>query len=79
MVHHREDQDPSARSDELKYVASGPSPYTVEAEIDMIGRFASGARRHRGWRGLVARLFVLFLLAGILGSIVVGTFDLLSP
>ncbi len=78
MAEDHEDADRAARSDEWKYVVSGPSPYTVEAEIDMIGRFAAGARRQRGWRGVVARLFAYGLLATIVGPIVVGTFELLS-
>jgi hypothetical protein len=78
MAENRENEDQAVPSEELKYVVSGPSPYTVEAEIEMIGRFAAGARRQRGWRGVVARSLALGLLAIILGSMIVGTMDLLS-
>jgi len=45
MAGSSQNEGGSAPSEQLKYVVSGPSPYTVEAEIEMIGRFASGARR----------------------------------
>jgi hypothetical protein len=78
MAEESAGEDRVARSEELKDVVSGPSPYTVEAEIEMIGRFAAGARRQRGWRGVVARLLALGLLAMILGALMVVTFDPLS-
>jgi len=48
MADNRGNQDEGLLSEQLKYVVSGPSPYTVEAEIEMIGRFVTGARRQRG-------------------------------
>ena len=78
MAEDRGNEDRAGRSEELKYVVSGPSPYTVEAEIEMIGRFAAGARRQPGWRGVVARILALGLLAMIVGAMIVGSFDLLS-
>ena len=42
-----------------------PNQYTIEGEIAMIGDFASGATRARGWRGALARAFVLWWLLGL--------------
>jgi hypothetical protein len=78
MTQHGSTEDGNRSPDPLRYVASGPSPYTVEAEIDMLGRFASGARRHRGWRGVIARGLVLGMLALLVVPLVVGVVQLLG-
>jgi hypothetical protein len=47
-----------------------PNPLTVEGEIAMVGDFASGARRARGWRGALAKGLVVFWLAGFAAGLV---------
>ena len=47
-----------------------PDPLTVEGEIAMVGDFASGARRARGWRGALAKGIVIFWLAGFAAGFV---------
>ncbi len=46
------------------------NPLTVEGEIAMIGDFASGAARARGWRGVLARGIVMWCLFGFVVFVV---------
>ena len=49
-------------------VETPPPQYTVEGQIHMLGEFASGLKRARGWRRAVAWLLFLAVLFGGVGT-----------
>jgi len=53
-----------------------PNQYTIEGEIAMVGEFASGATRARGWRGALARGLVLWWLLGFAAAIGLTLFSI---
>lgn len=46
-------------------VEERPHQYTYEGTIELLGDFAASANRAGGWRRLVARIFVVLMLAPI--------------
>ncbi len=49
-----------------------PMQYGVEGTIERIGAFASGARRARGMRGVLARVGAALVLAGLAAGILLS-------
>jgi hypothetical protein len=49
---------------------SRSNPYTVEGEFEMMGDFATSAKRARGWNGWVGRALLGYMLLGMLASLV---------
>jgi len=49
-----------------------PMQYGVEGTIERIGAFASGAGRARGARGVLARVGVVLVLAGLAAGILLS-------
>jgi len=49
--------------------------FTTEAQLESVGRFANGALRLRGWKGLAVKIAVIVFVLALFG--VVG-FSLIS-
>jgi hypothetical protein len=46
------------------------SPFTMEGEVEQLGKLASGARRHKGWRRWAGRALAVIVLLPFIAAVV---------